>query len=329
MKVELPIPSTGLPCPAASRPDGRARPPSRARLRSLFLASTTLAGALSGATDADAQQCTGNLVRGCIHPGAVCSPVDIGDGDKGHCRSSGPLHERECNCVGAPPPPPPPPPHPTLLPEALTTINTSSQDGGFFTSVSSNGTTPGSAIIWAVGRIQGADNHVTLYAFDPGANATNLRLLWSGVAGLWPNTGGNAYLVPTVANGRVYVGSNKQVRIFGVSPLKNLPPPLAESAPAQPSSPPGAAITAETPAVKAQYWGTVTSMDADSLVIQLRTGRLVTVDLAAANRNGQVTPVVVGAAVVVAGSLDASGTIKAQSVLRAKGSALWGEDVER
>ena len=45
-------------------------------------------------------------------------------------------------------------PSPTLAPEATTTIN-SGQDPGFFTSVSSNNTAAGSAIIWAVGRPTG------------------------------------------------------------------------------------------------------------------------------------------------------------------------------
>lgn len=95
------------------------------------------------------------------------------------------------------------------------------QDGGFFTSVSSNGTTPNTAIIWAVGRAA-CDTppcltyHVTLYAFNATASAGVLSQIWSGVAGSWPNTGGNANIVPTLANGRVYVASDKQLQIFGL-----------------------------------------------------------------------------------------------------------------
>jgi len=33
--------------------------------------------------------------------------------------------------------------------------------------------------------------------------------LWSGEAGTWPNTGGNANVVPTVANGMVYVARTR------------------------------------------------------------------------------------------------------------------------
>jgi hypothetical protein len=108
---------------------------------------------------------------------------------------------------------------PSLSPVASApAIEGSPQDGGFFTSTSSNGTGPNTAIIWAVGRAAGADNHVTLYAYNATPQGGTLPLLWSGPAGNWPNVGGNANIVPTVANGRVYVASNKQLQIFGLLP---------------------------------------------------------------------------------------------------------------
>jgi hypothetical protein len=97
-------------------------------------------------------------------------------------------------------------------------IEATSQDPGFFTSVSSNGTAPGSAVIWAVGRAAGGDNHLTLYAYNATPSGGTLPLLWSSIAGSWPNTGGNANVVPTVANGHVYVASNQQLEIFGIRP---------------------------------------------------------------------------------------------------------------
>ena len=101
-------------------------------------------------------------------------------------------------------------------------LETNVQDPGFFTSVSSNGTVPNTAIIWAVGRAACnqptcSSFHVTLYAFNATPSAGVLPQLWAGVAGSWPNTGGNANIVPTVANGRVYVASNKELRIFGIN----------------------------------------------------------------------------------------------------------------
>jgi len=96
-------------------------------------------------------------------------------------------------------------------------LATTPQDPGFFTSVSSNGTQHNTAIIWAIGRPTGTDDHITLYAFNGTASGGVLPLLWSGPAGTWPNLSGNANLVPTVANGRVYVASNRQLEIFGLT----------------------------------------------------------------------------------------------------------------
>ena len=119
-------------------------------------------------------------------------------------------------------------PSPALAPEAMATIS-SGQDPGFFTSVSSNGTTAGSAIIWAVARPTGSGANPTainLYAFaaTPSSGSTTLTQLFSAPAGSWPNTGGNANIVPVVANGKVFVTSayldgsgntRGQLNIFG------------------------------------------------------------------------------------------------------------------
>jgi hypothetical protein len=84
---------------------------------------------------------------------------------------------------------------------------------GFFTSISSNGMTPGSAIIWAVNRPFNTTMHITLYAFDA---ATGTQL-FSATAGTWPwPKSRNANIVPTVANGKVYVASHKVLSIFGI-----------------------------------------------------------------------------------------------------------------
>ncbi len=60
-------------------------------------------------------------------------------------------------------------PSPHLVQEGSVDIVTG-EDNGFFTVVSSNGTTPGSAIIWAVGRPK-TTTAVTLYAFAATASA--------------------------------------------------------------------------------------------------------------------------------------------------------------
>ena len=56
-----------------------------------------------------------------------------------------------------------------------------------------------------------------LYAFNPeSVSAGTMRQLIRLQAGFWPNTGGNSNLVPVVANGEVFVASNKQLQIFGI-----------------------------------------------------------------------------------------------------------------
>jgi len=84
------------------------------------------------------------------------------------------------------------------------------QNGGFFTSVSSDGTKD--PIIWAVSRpSDSSPANVSLYAFkgEP-ANGT-LATLFQATAGSWPNVEGNANIVPMVTGGKVYVASNKQL----------------------------------------------------------------------------------------------------------------------
>jgi hypothetical protein len=95
------------------------------------------------------------------------------------------------------------------------------QDTGFFTTVSSALTAAGTGVIWAVGRppassLPTPNNMITLYAFDATPVGGTLPPLWSGIAGTWPNRGGNANLVPTVSGGRVYVASYKRLAIFGL-----------------------------------------------------------------------------------------------------------------
>ena len=45
--------------------------------------------------------------------------------------------------------------------------------------------------------------------------------LFQASAGAWPNLTGNANLVPVVANGLVFVASNQQLQIFGLTGAKS------------------------------------------------------------------------------------------------------------
>ncbi|MGA8763482.1 MAG: hypothetical protein WB562_11515 [Candidatus Sulfotelmatobacter sp.] len=108
-------------------------------------------------------------------------------------------------------------PSPALTHVANSPALTNGQFPGFFTSISSNGTA--SPIIWALGHptSQSADT-VNLYAFNPDAGGATMTQLFQGAAGVWPNFFGNSNLVPVVANGKVYVATNKALKVFGVKP---------------------------------------------------------------------------------------------------------------
>lgn len=106
---------------------------------------------------------------------------------------------------------------PTLKPISRSPgLGSTVQDPGFFTTISSNGTA--NPIIWALSRpTSGAGNPLYLYAFNPeSVTKSSMKQLAKLVGGQWPNTGGNANLVPVVANGEVFVASHNQLRIFGI-----------------------------------------------------------------------------------------------------------------
>jgi hypothetical protein len=112
------------------------------------------------------------------------------------------------------------PPTPQLVQDGTGQISTGTPDPGFFTSVSSNGTSSG--VIWAVGRPAAGSTSVTLYAFNATSVTGTLPLLGQYPAGTWTGPG-NANIVPVVANGKVYVASGGgagagTLTIFGLNP---------------------------------------------------------------------------------------------------------------
>ena len=105
-----------------------------------------------------------------------------------------------------------------LAPAARSATLSTGQDPGFFTSVSSNGTA--SPIIWALTR-PNSNVAINLIAFNPEAK---MQQIFHAKAGSWPNTGGNSNQVPTIANGKVYVTSNKELQIFGLKSASKVKP---------------------------------------------------------------------------------------------------------
>jgi hypothetical protein len=198
----------------------------------------------------------------------------------------------------------------TLVPDRSFSIS-NGQDGGFFTTVSSDGQKPETAIIWAVNRPRDPNPaKVTLYAFDPAAATGSSPPVFSSVAGSWPNPNANANIVPVVASGKVFVASFAALNIFGpggtLAPLVVSPPPA-------PRGP-----------LPSQIFGRITRIDTPQITLQPAIGALVAVDTTPAVAADQSIPLVLGRAVHVFGSPDTDGLWHAQSIERAKDSpALW------
>ena len=184
---------------------------------------------------------------------------------------------------------------------------------GFFTSVSSDGANADSAAIWAVQRPTSKSQPVlTLWAIDAKDGANIVPGL---SAGNWPFLSSGANIVPVVANGQVFVASNRELRIFGLG--------------APPAAPPIAALAARPrPAVgsEAVLFGTVVEANSSTLSLRTRTG-MERVDIAEAERTYKTVPLALGKAVAVYGRHGSEEAIQADSIDYAPDSpALWGAD---
>jgi len=194
-------------------------------------------------------------------------------------------------------------------------ITSGAQDPGFFTSVSTNGTTAGSGVIWAVSRADGtANENVALFAFDANNGAT----LYTANAGTWPNVSGDSDLVPVVANGKVYVASYQGLAIFGLGNA---------GAAVKPPFVPYVAARIPLAAGQHEIYGTVHAIDGTTIVVQKRDGTLVTVDTKSAARNHDLAPLSVGHGALARGTYDAAGGLIASVVLHAKDrTTAWPPD---
>ncbi|HEY8031410.1 MAG TPA: hypothetical protein VIF02_03250 [Methylocella sp.] len=194
----------------------------------------------------------------------------------------------------------------------------SGQDGGTFTAVSSNGTMAGTTVIWATGEpVDSNPAAVNLYAFGAAPSGGTLPLLYSSRAGSWPFTGANANIVPVVANGKVYVASNKQLTIFGLGGHS-----FAASAAA--AAGPAAGNTQESPH---QVTGVLQSATGTALALRTRAGTIARLDDSEALRKKQTSVLVPGKAYTAQGTYDSTGALHASTLARAKGSpALWPPD---
>src|SRR6202035_5207051 len=161
---------------------------------------------------------------------------------------------------------------------------------------------------------------ITLSAFDATAVGGTLNLIFSSPAGSWTHANGNANIVPVVANGKVYVASNKALTIFGILPAH------AALQTAQTAVQPSPVASLASPH---EITETLLAVSGSTLTLQTRTGKGVKIDDAQAVQNEEVAPLFVGVPFTALGSsFDANGALVATSIVRANGSsgALWPPD---
>lgn len=229
------------------------------------------------------------------------------------------------------------PTSPHLVAEAVATLPSTEQDGGFFTTVSSWGTS--NAIIWAVTRPTGVvwnPTGIALYAFDahPTGSPATFKQVYTLPAGAWPNVTANANIVPVVANGHVYVASAAndptgvtcpKGRTCGLLVIYGLNG-RSDGTVAQ------AAQMSQVASLSAPYVvsGTLVETSGSTLVLKTRTGKTAKVDASTLMRKQKIgVPLVPGVPLTVQGSsVSSTGAIEAASIIRAKGrsGALWPPD---
>jgi hypothetical protein len=157
---------------------------------------------------------------------------------------------------------------------------------------------------------------VILHAY----NAANLgQSIFSVLTGTWTHAvNSNANLVPTVAKGHVYVASNLQLKIYGLKGAGSLE--LKDSTLLTASKPDVVTCPATLPAATMlrdkplhELYGTVCRADGQQIMLALRNGHAVAVDVGAFDQHRPVllTP---GRALHVTATLDKTGVLHARMI---------------
>ena len=202
-------------------------------------------------------------------------------------------------------------------------VNGLPDNGGSIPVISSNGTTAGSAIVWYVQKPGLSSDRdpgtpVTLHAF---AGSDLSQELVSIDAGTWTHAvNSNANLVPTVANGKVYVASNQQLQIFGLlsaraaSKATAAPRPPVASEPAVVTCPAEVAPLAAIGSGIHQVKGTVCKVSGNQLRVALGGQRSISIDIAEALAHHRTPLLTPGRPIKVLANIDEKGVARAQRV---------------
>ena len=154
-----------------------------------------------------------------------------------------------------------------------------------------------------------------LYAFSATPVNGTLSLLYSGAAGQWPNLGGNANVVPMVANGLAYVAAYKTLTIFGPNGTA-----LVANAVVAPQD--------KLPAGVTRITGMLLAVHSSQLTLLTRSSVQLEVDARPAVDAQRSTKLVVGEPyTVLAPAVSSGATLQATSIMRAKpGQGAWPAD---
>jgi hypothetical protein len=201
-----------------------------------------------------------------------------------------------------------------------TNVSFPSDNGnGSTPSISSNGTKSGTAIAWIVQHPANIKTEaLELYAFD----ATNLSSsLFEASLGMWPQTDLNPTLEPTIAAGRVYVPSASALVAFGLrSPNER----SFAGADALPN-----VTYARSSFGPHEVHAIVLRVSQNALLVRLRDGRAVTVDIAQARASGHTGVLYVDRPVALFGAYDATHVLHVNAIVSAnslRNGTPWPED---
>ena len=203
-------------------------------------------------------------------------------------------------------------------------VNGLPDDGGVVPVVSSNGTTAGTAVVWfvqkpSISSDMNPGTPLTLHAY---AASDFAHQLLSILGGTWTHAvNSNANIVPTVAKGRVYVASNMQLRIYGLTGQHDgakqmVADPITPSQPELVSCPAriGAAAAVSSDLPVHQLYGTVCQASGAELKLALRSGRSVSVDTSSVSGQPRHVLLTPGRPLHVRFTIDKNGVAHAQKI---------------